>query len=34
MNKSDKDMLLRLGAGDSIASICEDAGLTRAEFDQ
>ena len=34
MNKSDKDMLLRLGAGDSIQAICGDAGLTRAEFDQ
>ena len=34
MNKTDKDMLLRLGAGDSIQAICEDAGLTRAEFDQ
>ena len=34
MDNTDKDMLLRLGAGDSIASICEDAGLTRAEFDQ
>ena len=34
MNKSDKDMLLRLGAGGLISAICEDAGLTRAEFDQ
>ena len=34
MKKTDKDMLLRLGAGDSISAICEDAGLTRAEFDQ
>ena len=34
MNNMDKDMLLRLGAGDSIQAICEDAGLTRAEFDQ
>ena len=34
MNKTDKDMLLRLGAGDSIQAICEDTGLTRAEFDQ
>ena len=34
MNKTDKDMLLRLGAGDSIQAICDDAGLTRAEFDQ
>ena len=34
MNKTDKDLLLRLGAGDSIKAICEDAGLTRAEFDQ
>ena len=34
MNKTDKDLLLRLGAGDSIQAICEDAGLTRAEFDQ
>ena len=34
MNKTDKDMLLRLGAGDSIQAICEDAALTRAEFDQ
>ena len=34
MNKSDKDMLLRLGAGDSIQAICGDAGLTRAEFEQ
>ena len=34
MNKSDKDMLLRLGAGGLISAICKDAGLTRAEFDQ
>ena len=34
MNKTDKDMLLRLGAGDSIQAICDDAGLTRADFDQ
>lgn len=34
MDNRDKDMLLRLGAGDSIQAICEDAGLTRAEFDQ
>ena len=34
MGNTDKDMLLRLGAGDSIQAICEDAGLTRAEFDQ
>ena len=34
MDNTDKDMLLRLGAGDSIQAICEDAGLTRAEFDQ
>ncbi|MYB49425.1 MAG: penicillin acylase family protein [Dehalococcoidia bacterium] len=34
MNKTDKDLLLRLGAGDSIQAICDDAGLTRAEFDQ
>ena len=34
MNKTDKDVLLRLGAGGSIQAICEDAGLTRAEFDQ
>ena len=34
MNKTDKDMLLRLGAGDPIQSICDDAGLTRAEFDR
>ena len=34
MNNTDRDMLLRLGAGDSIQAICEDASLTRAEFDQ
>ena len=34
MNKTDKDMLLQLGAGDSIQAICDDAGLTRADFDQ
>ena len=34
MDNTDKDMLLRLGAGDSIQAICDDAGLTRAEFDQ
>ena len=34
MNKTDKDLLLRLGAGDSIQAICDDAGLTRPEFDQ
>ena len=34
MNKTDKDILLRLGAGDSIQAICDDADLTRAEFDQ
>ncbi len=33
MNKTDKDMLRRLGAGDSIAAICQDEGMTRAEFD-
>ena len=34
MNKTDKDMLLRLGAGDSIQAICGDAGLTRPQFEQ
>ena len=34
MNKSDKDMLLRLGAGDSIQAICGDADLTRPQFEQ
>ena len=33
MNKSDKDMLLRLGAGDSIQAICGDADLTRPQFE-
>lgn len=34
MSQADRDRLLRLGAGDSIRTICEDDGLTRPEFDQ
>ncbi len=33
MNLSSKDLLRRLGAGESIARVCEAAGVSRAEFD-
>lgn len=34
MNLGDKDILKRLGTGDSIADVCEAAGCSRAEFDR
>ena len=33
MNLTDKDILKRLGAGESIATVCEAAGISRAEFE-
>ena len=33
MTPSSRDLLRRLGAGDSIDSICNTAGWSRAEFD-
>jgi penicillin amidase len=33
MRVSDRDLLKRLGAGESIASLCESIGLAREEFD-
>jgi penicillin amidase len=33
MTLSSKDMLRRLGAGDPIATVCQAAGLSRADFD-
>ncbi|MCE9524688.1 MAG: penicillin acylase family protein, partial [Planctomycetales bacterium] len=34
MRLFDKDSLLRLGAGESIAALCRDLGIDRAEFDR
>lgn len=33
MRLTDREMLVRLGAGETIASVCEAAGVGRAEFD-
>ena len=33
MTRSEKEILRRLGAGTSIATVCEAAGMTRDEFD-
>src|SRR5438132_2352690 len=33
MNLSSRDMLRRLGAGETIAALCADTGISRAEFD-
>src|SRR2546421_432408 len=33
MNLSTKDLLRRLGAGESIRSLCDRAGISRSEFD-